>query len=164
MSKINEKIGLLLEKRNLVPDEFWVEGRLWFLDQEDGTAGSYETSQERLGITREGEVVWGFSSGCSCWGGWESGDYCPTKSYKEFQLTDFAQGRQANAAGWEADAESNLDSFLLLVSENPDPKDVLSVQNSEIRRYLIKRVGCIVFSFCFVYFAPEENQRGSHIC
>ncbi|MDP1570799.1 MAG: hypothetical protein Q8L86_12445 [Vicinamibacterales bacterium] len=141
MSAIKEKLRRLIERRHLIPDEFWVDGRLWVLDQEDGTAGAYEVSQERLGITRSGEIVWGFSSGCSCWSGWENGDYCPTKSYKEFSIVDFTAARNEKAEPWEDTAESNLNGFLLLVSETLDPREVLGIGNQEIRRYLIKRIG-----------------------
>lgn len=147
MSKIKEKIEQLLEKRHLIPDEFWVRAEnkervLWILDHEDGTAGSYETSQERLGITQKGEILWGFSSGCSCWDGWQSENYCSTKSWKEFQITDFTSYRSSgSSANWESVSEKTLDDFLFLVSENHDPSKVVKLENAEVRRYMIKRVG-----------------------
>ena len=141
MSEINKKLAELVEKKDRIPDEFWIKSEnghdvIWVLDQEDGTAESYETSQERLGITRNGDMVWGFSSGCSCWSGWESDDYCPTVSVKEFVVDMFS-----GSENWEAEAQSNLVDFLTLVSDKIEPQDVLNVKNAEIRRYLIKRVG-----------------------
>lgn len=141
MSEINKKLAELVEKKDRIPDEFWIKSEnghdvIWVLDQEDGTAGNYETSQERLGITRNGDMVWGFSSGCSCWSGWESDDYCPTVSVKEFVVDMFS-----GSENWEAEAQSNLVDFLTLVSDKIEPQDVLNVKNAEIRRYLIKRVG-----------------------
>ena len=141
MSEINKKLAELVEKRDMIPDEFWIKSEnghdvIWVLDQEDGTAGSYETSQERLGITRNGDIVWGFSSGCSCWSGWESDDYCPTVSVKEFVVDMFS-----GSENWEVEAQSNLVDFLTLVSDKIEPQDVLNVKNAEIRRYLIKRIG-----------------------
>lgn len=149
MLEIKKKIEKLIKKRNLIPDEFWIPlvtnsetQVIWILDQEDGTAGSYETSQERIGITKEGKVIWGFSSGCSCWSGWEKENYCETKSAKEFDITsDFLKLRADDAGDWEKLTVSNLDGFLFLVSPNPDPSRVLAIENSEIRRYMIKRVG-----------------------
>lgn len=150
MSSIKDKVIQLIDRRHLIPDEFWVGANgkqvVWFLDQEDGSAGDYETSQERLGITRDGEVMWGFSSGCSCWDGWQNDDYCPTRSWKEFEISDFDKERRKERSyeqldQWEDTAGSNLDDFLFMVSENPDPKRVLQVKNAEIRRYMIKRVG-----------------------
>jgi len=146
---LETKIQTLIEKLDKVPDEFWVRSEnghqvIWILDQEDGTAGSYETSQERIGITRDGNILWGFSSGCSCWDGWSDNDYCPTVSAKEFTIDMFKRGNEYNSEelnDWESLASSNLDDFLFLVSENTTPKEVLDVKNAEIRRYLIKRIG-----------------------
>lgn len=153
-----EKLSSKLDK---IPDEFWVQAEngeqvIWFLDREDGTAGSYETSQERLGMTKEREIIYGFSSGCSCWGGWVKNDYCPTLSYKEFTLkkiqtfsskdgsrysVDEKNADITFAEGWDKESSDNLNDFLLLIEENLEPKKVLEVKNAEIRRYLIKRIG-----------------------
>lgn len=146
MSEINKKLVELVEKRDRIPDEFWIKSEnghdvIWVLDQEDGTAGSYETSQERFGITRNGDIIWGFSSGCSCWIGWGSDDYCPTVSIKEFVVDMFSSSRSESADKWEEETQANLVDFLTLVSDKIEPQDVLNVKNAEIRRYLIKRVG-----------------------
>lgn len=153
---IEQKIRRVYRLRNRIPDEFWVRSELtgrsiiWFLDQEDGTAGDYETSQERFGLSRDGEIIWGFSSGCSCWDGWKADNYCPTRSIKEFSLGDFEKARNGDVsdrstrtppAPWKESMHSNLDDYLLLVDEKIDPLKVLTVQNAEIRRYLIKRIG-----------------------
>lgn len=89
--EVDSKIKFLIKNREKIPENFWTKNEagnmvVWFLDREDGTAGDYETSQERFGITFDGQVVWGYSSGCSCWSGWESSDYQPPKDYKEFTL------------------------------------------------------------------------------
>ena len=157
MSKINmnfkKKVLELYEKKDLIPDEFWIRSEnghrvIWFLDQEDGSAKSYETSKERLGLTRDGQILWGFSSGCSCWSGWNSKDYCPTKSIKEFVISDFEKERKERGEyyldrlnHWEETASFNLEDFLILVFEDIEPKKGLQVKNAEIRRYLIKRIG-----------------------
>lgn len=160
---LQKELEQLIPNLNKIPDEFWVKSEngkqvIWILDREDGKAGDYETSQERLGLTKEGEIIYGFSSGCSCWSGWESGDYCPTLSYKEFGLKKihsykgtegyYARGDEAVksadisfAEGWEKESQNNLQDFLALVDENPPAEKVLKIQNAEIRRYLIKRVG-----------------------
>jgi hypothetical protein len=149
MDMLKTKLEELATKLGKIPDEFWVrlEGGgqvIWLLDQEDGTAGSYETSQERIGMTRKGKIIWGFSSGCSCWDGWDSSDYCPTKNTKEFEVDiDFASERKVHEEliDWEKPLLSTLDSFLLMVSDDVDPKKVLEIENAEIRRYMIKRIG-----------------------
>lgn len=143
------KIEKLIKNLHKIPDEFWVDsgtGRrvIWLLDQEDGTAGSYETSQERIGITREGDILWGFSSGCSCWGGWRTSDYCPTKSYKEFDIDkDFLSSRpiEEERKDFKTPLLQGIDAFLFMVSDNPDPLKVLQLENAEVRRYMVKRVG-----------------------
>src|SRR5947209_4737990 len=33
------------------------------------TAGSYEVDEERIGISPQGNIVWAYASGCSCWDG-----------------------------------------------------------------------------------------------
>lgn len=154
IENIKEEMGVLIKNISRIPDEFLVKAEndrrvIWLLDREDGTAGDYETSQERLGITKEGEIVWGFSSGCSCWDGWKSGDYCPTMSYKEFIIKEDLTSKKGEygkegdgfVEGWEDESLNNIDSFLLLIQDNPKPKDILKITNAEIRRYLIKRVG-----------------------
>lgn len=89
--KITKEIKFLINKRMKIPSKFWSKAEngemvCWILDREDGTADSYETSQERLGITLEGNILWGFTSGCSCWSGWEKEDYLKSLSYKEFVI------------------------------------------------------------------------------
>ena len=98
-----EEIDYIIENIKKIPEKFFVQsesGRLvcWLLDREDGTADSYETSQERFGIWLNGDIIWGFSSGCSCWEGWESKDYELSKTYKEFVIKDIKF-----AEGWEKD-------------------------------------------------------------
>lgn len=165
--KFEKQLKVLIKNIKKIPDEFWIktEGNkraIWFLDREDGTAVSYETSQERLGLTQEGEIIYGYSSGCSCWGGWTREDYCPTISYKEFIIKTFKSFKNTEedefencknknearktvdivfAEGWEEESMNNLKDFLLLVDENIDPSQIFEVKNAEIRRYLIKRVG-----------------------
>ena len=73
------------------PEEFFTKaenGRqvIWLLNRDDGTAGSYETSEEGFGVTNNGEIVWGFSSGCPCWMGWEGSEIKTEPTYKEFLL------------------------------------------------------------------------------
>lgn len=136
---IEEKIKIIFENVTKIPDEFFVKAEndervIWFLDREDGTAESYETSQERFGMTKNGDVIWGFSSGCSCWSGWKSGDYCPTKSYKEFKFAELKF-----ETGWEENIR--IDDILLLIKEDITPLEILQAKNAEVRRYLIKRIG-----------------------
>lgn len=112
-----EAIEWIINNRVNIPSKYWSKSEneytiIWLLDREDGTAGSYETSQERLGVTIEGEILWGFSSGCSCWDGWKKEDYDNSVTYKEFILKNVvnynpSEGKYnidsdiAFADGWE---------------------------------------------------------------
>lgn len=153
---LEKEIQQLTNNISKIPDEFWVlaeNGKrvIWFLNREDGTAGDYETSQERLGLTKEGEIIYGFASGCSCFEGWKADDYCPTLSYKEFTLkkihtsgTGESYNRYADkerdaadisfAEGWDKESLSNMQDFLALVNPDLTPKEVLAVKNAEIKR------------------------------
>lgn len=149
--KFEKQLEQLVSKLDVIPDDFWINAEngervIWFLDREDGTAGDYEISQERLGLTITGKIIYGYSSGCSCWLGWESSDYCPTMSYKEFIVSQIKTGEELRtglsfAEGWEDESLNNLNDFLLLVNENTTAQEVLTAKNAEIRRYLIKRIG-----------------------
>ncbi len=57
--------------------------------QKPSVEASYDFDEERIGITRQGEIVWGFDSGCSCPSPWDDGYpecYNISKSWKEFKL------------------------------------------------------------------------------
>lgn len=159
MSKIEENILQIIENRNKIPDDFWREaenGRrvIWILNRDDGTAGSYENSEERLGITKDGEILYGFSSGCSCWEGWSKDDYAKSVTYKEFIILNkqtktkkeynsggYSEHNLSFVEGWEEEAQSNLKDLLLLIQDTIKPEEVLKAKNSEVRRYLMKRIG-----------------------
>ncbi len=47
-------------------------------------AGSYEVDEEWIGISPQGNIVWAYASGCSCWDGDYDEDTKPT--IKEFTL------------------------------------------------------------------------------
>lgn len=55
--------------------------------QKPSVIPSYDFDEERIGITKEGKVVWGFDSGCSCPIPWDDNYpncYEVSKSWKEF--------------------------------------------------------------------------------
>lgn len=161
MSKISweEKIVRFIDNVAKIPEDFWIQSEkgnevVWLMSREDGTAGSYETSQERFGITKEGKVIWGFSSGCSCWDGWNSDDLIDPVTWKEFIMLD-TQKREEDNGGedgakyrngwgfvedWGETVEKSLDEFLLIFKEKLTPFEALSVRNAELRRYLVKRL------------------------
>ena len=92
---IDQKFEFIIKNISKIPDRLFVISEndrrvFWFFKGDDGTAGSYESSEEAFGITKEGEIVWGFSSGCSCWDGWGAGDIESTPTYKEFIIRDIS--------------------------------------------------------------------------
>lgn len=53
--------------------------------QKPSIDASYDFDEERIGITEQGKVVWGFDSGCSCPTPWEDSDaYNVSPTWKEF--------------------------------------------------------------------------------
>ncbi len=48
-------------------------------------AGSYEVDEEWIGISPQGNIVWAYASGCSCWDGDYTEETKPTM--KEVMLT-----------------------------------------------------------------------------
>lgn len=128
---------------------------IWLVSRDDGTAGDYETSQERFGVTKDGKIIWGFSSGCSCWNGWEDSDISEPLSWKDFIMLDtkeekldqdWSGGNGIKRDGWgfvkdwQEEAEKSLDDLLLIFDDNRKIEDVLNVRNAEVRAYLIKKM------------------------
>lgn len=142
MLETNLKLKKLSDNIHLIPDEFSVDGAFWFHSDE---TGGYEWSAERLGIKKDGKIVWAFDSGCSCYGSWESFNIneCSTASHKEFVLKDFMAHRSTydDMTTKEKDIENSIDEALLLIREDATAKEILNAKNAEIRRYLIKRIG-----------------------
>lgn len=143
------EIKQLVENRHKIPDEFWLDEVFWFYEtHSDGLeikVSCYDWDAERIGLTKDGNIVWAFDSGCSCTGEWADFDLqkCPTKSHKEFILSDFMKERDqySEITTTEDDILKSINNALLLVREDVEPKEVLSSENAEIRRYLIKRIG-----------------------
>jgi hypothetical protein len=152
LTEIKKGLNNFIKNVSLVPEDFWIRSEkhsyfvVWLLNREDGTAGSCQTSQERLGITKDGRVLWGFSSGCSCWNGWSAGDYFEPVSWKEFEikLDNKSLGTEFKSFftdGWDSEVLSALNDFSLLFKKSPSVQEVLGAQNAELRRYLVKRMG-----------------------
>jgi len=146
--KFKKEIEQLIEKRDKIPDEFWVRtdgGKyqtIWFMDrQKPSVKASYDFDEERFGLTKDGKIIWGFDSGCSCPSPWSSSDFgddsYSVKEWKEFSVTP----ENAFDADWQDECYKNLQDYLLLIEENLSPEKVLTIKNAEIRRFLIKRVG-----------------------
>lgn len=146
--KFKNEIESLIENISKIPEEFFIrtDGNkyrvIWFINrQKPSIEASYNFDQERFGITADGKIIWGFDSGCSCPSPWSQEDYGDDsynlKTWKEFETTP----ESSFDADWEDECYNNLKDYLLLLKEDISPLDVLKINNSEIRRYLIKRVG-----------------------
>lgn len=102
--QLSEGLKWIVKKWDKIPDEFKVnlrknaskikdvktEGHLVVLlvnRQKPSIEADYTFDEERFGINRFGEIVWGFDSGCSCpipWGDSFPKCYSAVKTWKEF--------------------------------------------------------------------------------
>lgn len=114
-----EKIELLLEKLPSLPETLFEEtdGKkykvLWLLDrQKPSVEVSWDFDEERFGITKNGEIIWGFDSGCSCPSPWSAQDFgddsYETNTWKEFILNDFPEFD----IEWQEEIIKKIDSIL----------------------------------------------------
>lgn len=61
--------------------------------QKPSVEQSWDFHEERITINKDGQVIWGFDSGCSCPSPWDDGApncYSCSESWKEFMLNDFS--------------------------------------------------------------------------
>lgn len=145
--KFQKEIEKLIENRHKIPDEFWVltqggkYNAIWFMSrQKPSVEACYSFDEERFGLTKQGQVIWGFHSGCSCpspWSAADFGDDYTTREWREFLV----ESEQSFDKGWEEECYSNLKDYLLLIKKSVKGKDVLETKNAEIRRFLMKRIG-----------------------
>lgn len=113
---MKEKLQTLLENISKIPEQYWsiTERQMykvvWLLDrQKPSVAQCYDFDEERLGITSDGKIIWGFDSGCSCPSPWyDAGDEnYKTNTYKEFfiSLPDFD-------TDWDKQSSNKIDEIL----------------------------------------------------
>jgi len=105
--KFDQEIQLLLSAVDKIPPEYWSKtnsehGRhevCWFMDrQKPSVERSWDFDEERFGITKEGKIIWGFDSGCSCPVPWEdANDPYQVSEWKEFVVAP----EKAFDADWE---------------------------------------------------------------
>jgi hypothetical protein len=85
--------------------------------QKPSIEASYDFNQERVGVNRFGQVIWGFDSGCSCPSPWDDSFpkcYEATRSWKEFisKAKEKVEGEDAYGAvfdtGWSVEAKKKL--------------------------------------------------------
>ncbi len=143
--KFQKEIERLIRNRRKIPDEFWrrtaggTHEVIWFIDrQKPSVSQSYDFDMERFGVTKDGKIIWGFDSGCSCPSPWEDDQRAgyETKEWKEFVVSPVELDTD-----WQDACFDNLKDYLLVVENNLDPKLVITAKNAEVRRFLMKRVG-----------------------
>lgn len=158
--KFEKKLLKFIEKLDKIPEDFFTKAEnneevMWLLDREDGTAGSYETSQERFGITKTGKILWGFSSGCSCWSGWDKNDYEKPVTWKEFTVLDTKEEEKSETwedekytrdgwgfvISWQDEVDKSITDLELIFKKRITVEEVLAVRNNELKCYLIRRIG-----------------------
>lgn len=118
---MKKKFEKLLKNIGKIPEKFWQETDggmykvVWLLDrQKPSVEADYSFDEERLGITNDGRIIWGFDSGCSCPQPWSSSDFgdknYSTSTYKEFfiKLPEFD-------LDWEKESTAKIDKILLCI-------------------------------------------------
>jgi hypothetical protein len=122
MLKFDKEIEELIAKRHLLPDDLWkkTDGEtyevIWFMDrQKPSVEADYDFDEERFGMTKDGKVIWGFDSGCSCPSPWSRFDFgdanYKVKEWKEFVVSP----ETAFDAGWEDDCYDKLKELLKMI-------------------------------------------------
>lgn len=150
MINFEKAVNELIKNRDKIPDRFWVktDGQtydvIWLLNrQKPSVEASYAFDEERLGITREGKIIWGFDSGCSCPSPWSQEDFGDSsynvKTWKEFIID--IESLKGFDKGWEDDSLSDCKDFLLIFAKKPVVEDVLKIRNAELKSYVINRIG-----------------------
>jgi hypothetical protein len=114
---------------------------------------SYDFDEERFGVTKQGNIIWGFDSGCSCPSPWSKEDFGDdnyyVKTWKEFIIESTGRKEKTKEdwqcdwfdTSWDEECYNNLIDYLLLIEDDLNPLKVIKVKNAEVRRYLMKRIG-----------------------
>ena len=115
----NKKIEELLEKLPELSDDLFIETDggsykvLWLLDrQKPSVEACWDFDEERFGITKDGKIIWGFDSGCSCPSPWSAADFGDAsynvREWKEFELGKFPEFDEK----WKEEIIENIDKIL----------------------------------------------------
>lgn len=70
LAKIKKNFDTLKSQSYGLSEAVWVA----YKDKSSG----YDTDIERVGVNKEGQFIWAYASGCSCWDGDYSEDTAPT--------------------------------------------------------------------------------------
>lgn len=116
--EINQ-IKFLVDNFRNIPVKYWESTEtnkdrkvVWILNrQKPSVEPYYSFDEERLGITGEGKIIYGFDSGCSCPAPWyDCGDEVYTeKTWKELEV-NFKE--LENFEGFEMDDKNRLSEIV----------------------------------------------------
>lgn len=117
--KYKNEIELLIENVDKIPESYWTQTDggmyevVWFMDrQKPSVERDWNFDEERFGVTRDGKIIWGFDSGCSCPTPWSQEDFgdenYDVKEWKEFEVDP----ETAFDAGWEEESYSTINEIL----------------------------------------------------
>jgi hypothetical protein len=92
---LEQKIQLIVQKWDLVPEQFKItvkteperEVIVLLYRQKPSIERDYDFNEERVTVDKNGRIIWGFDSGCSCPSPWHDsapGCYTCTSTWKEF--------------------------------------------------------------------------------
>lgn len=121
--KFKGQIEELIENRSKLPERAWkkTDGGMyeviWFMDrQKPSIKAFYSFDEERFGLTRDGKIIWGFDSGCSCPSPWSAFDFgdanYSVKEWKEFQVSP----EEAFDADWQEECYDSLQGYLKMIA------------------------------------------------
>jgi hypothetical protein len=117
--KYQEEIQSLIDNVEKIPEKYWrkTDGGqyevVWFMDrQKPSIERGWDFNEERFGITKDGKIIWGFDSGCSCPSPWSQEDHgdqnYEVKEWKEFMVDP----ETAFDAGWEEESYETIKEIL----------------------------------------------------
>lgn len=125
MIKFKAEIQKLIKNVGKIPEQYWQnrysdyyygnnekkeDNVVWFMDrQKPSVSQSYDFDVERFGLTRDGKVIWGFDSGCSCPSAWEKNRVnFSEKTWKEFVVEPV----EAFDSGWDDECYKKMLTIL----------------------------------------------------
>ena len=113
-----KNIEKLLKKIKKIPESLWEEtdGKMykviWLLNrQKPSVEASWDFDEERIGITKDGKIIYGFDSGCSCPSPWSSADFGDA-NYKLKEWKEFIIEPKDFDIGWDEEIELKAKEIL----------------------------------------------------
>lgn len=117
--KYAKEIEFLIRNIEKIPEKYWEKTSgdryevVWFMDrQKPSIEADYSFDEERFGLTKDGRIIWGFDSGCSCPSPWSSADFGDenyhVKEWKQFEV----EPKEAFDKDWEEDSYQKIRTII----------------------------------------------------